>query len=325
MLVVYNHPMEWIQLAVVLLVAGAVLAILVVVLKRLKGVESKLTSGDSMVMLNQNVQGMQSRLDTINEGINLRLDKAATVIGAMNKELGTMSEIGRSMKDLQDFLRSPKLRGNIGEQVMHDLLSQNFPRQYFEVQYKFKNGQTVDAMLKTDQGFISIDSKFPMENFVRAAKAATEEEHEVHLREFKKDVKKHISDIAKKYILPEEGTVNFALMYIPSEAVYYEIIRDDTDLNQYAQEKKVLLVSPNSFFYFLKVLLIGLAGKEYEKNAREILRVLQAAQKDVLRFGDDLSVLARHLKNAGGMLEQVQLDHQKLSGTMEQVHLLKSE
>ncbi|MEK7539646.1 MAG: DNA recombination protein RmuC [Patescibacteria group bacterium] len=315
--------MDWILLVVILLVAGVVLAAFALLLKRLKGLEQKLGPSEGVMLLNQNVQGMQTRLDTINEGINTRLDKAASVIGAMNKELGTMSEIGRGMKDLQDFLRSPKLRGNIGEQIMHDLLSQHFPRQYFEVQYKFKNGQTVDALLKTDQGFISIDSKFPMENFIRAAKSATEEEHAGHLREFKKDVKKHITDISKKYILPEEGTVDFALMYIPSEAVYYEIIRDDTDLNQFAQEKKVLLVSPNSFFYFLKVLLIGLAGKKMEENARNIFQVLQAAQKDMTRFGDDLAVLARHMKNAGGMLEQVQLDHQKLSSTMDQVHLLK--
>lgn len=315
--------MDWILLIVILVVAGIVLAAFGFLLKRLKDMEQKMGPSEGVMLLNQNVQGMQTRLDTINEGINTRLDKAASVIGAMNKELGTMSEIGRGMKDLQDFLRSPKLRGNVGEQVMHDLLSQHFPRQYFEVQYKFKSGHTVDAMLKTDQGFISIDSKFPMENFIRAAKAATEEEHAVHLREFKKDVKKHITDISKKYILPEEGTVDFALMYIPSEAVYYEIIRDDTDLNQFAQEKKVLLVSPNSFFYFLKVLLIGLAGKKMEENARKVFQVLQAAQKDVVRFGDDLAVLARHMKNAGGMLEQVQLDHQKLSSTMDQVHLLK--
>lgn len=315
--------MDWILLVVILIVAGVVLAAFALMLKRMKEMEKKLGPSEGVLLLNQNVQGMQQRLDSINEGINTRLDKAASVIGAMNKELGTMSEIGRSMKDLQDFLRSPKLRGNIGEQVMHDLLSQHFPRQYFEVQYKFKNGQTVDALLKTDQGFISIDSKFPMENFIRAAKSLTEEEHDGFLREFKKDVKKHITDIAKKYILPEEGTVDFALMYVPSEAVYYEIIRDDTDLNQFAQSKKVLLVSPNSFFYFLKVLLIGLAGKKMEENARKVFQVLQAAQKDVTRFGEDLSVLARHMKNAGGMLEQIQLDHQKLSTTMDQVHLLK--
>lgn len=315
--------MEWLVIVLAIVLAVVFGIGLFVVLKRLQGMEQKMGSGESYVMMNQNIQGMQQRLDVINEGINQRLDKAASVIGAMNKELGTMSEIGRSMKDLQDFLRSPKLRGNIGEQVMHDLLSQHFPRQYFEIQYKFKNGQTVDALLKTDQGFIGIDSKFPMENFVKASSAPTEEERQRGLHEFKKDVKKHISDISKKYILPEEGTVNFALMYLPSEAVYYEIIRDDTDVNQYAQDKKVLLVSPNSFFYFLKVLLIGLAGKKMEENAKKIFQVLQASQKDMARFGDDLSVLARHFKNAGGMLEQVLLDHQKLTTTLDQVHLLK--
>lgn len=317
--------MEWVIIGIVLVVAVACLAAVFVVLNRMKAMEQKLGTGDTYSLMNQNIQGMQQRLDNINEGINTRLDKAASVIGAMNKELGTMTEIGRNMKDLQDFLKSPKLRGNIGEQVMYDLLSQHFPRQYFEMQYKFKNGQTVDALIKTDQGFIALDSKFPMENFLKLAKCEVEAEQEACLREFKRDVKKHITDIAKKYILPEEGTVNFAMMYVPSEAVYYEIIRDDTDLNTFAQEKKVLLVSPNSFFYFLKVLMIGLAGKKMGENARAIFQVLQAAQKDVTRYGDDLAVLARHLKNAGGMMEQVQLDHQRLSTTMSQVHLLKSD
>lgn len=263
-------------------------------------------------MLNQNIQGMHSRLDN-----------AARVISAVNKELGQVQEIGRSMRDLQQFLQSPKLRGNIGEQVLKDLLSQNFPQAYFEMQYKFKTGEVVDALLKTDNGFIGIDAKFPLVNFDQLVKAETETDQLNYRKLFQRDVKKHIADIAKKYIMPEEGTVNFALMYIPSEAIYYEIIRDDQELMPYAQDHKILLVSPNSFYYFLKVLLIGMQGKKIEEQAKGILVALQGIQKDSDKFGRELDVLTTHLTNAKAALDRVSNQYQQLDNKIDQIKLLE--
>ena len=174
--------------------------------------------------LDKNTETLEKRLESTNKAINERLDNAAKVIGMVGKEVGQMSEIGRSMKDLQDFLRSPKLRGNIGEQVLKELLGQFLPKQSFHLQYRFRTGDIVDAAIKTDNGIIPIDSKFPMENFKGMIKAETEVEKKTYEKEFTRDVKKHIDDIAKKYILPEEGTTDYALMYIPSEPVFYEIM-----------------------------------------------------------------------------------------------------
>ncbi|EKD78467.1 MAG: hypothetical protein ACD_41C00345G0015 [uncultured bacterium] len=266
----------------------------------------------ALSMLNQNIQGMHSRLDN-----------AARVISAVNKELGQVQEIGRSMRDLQQFLQSPKLRGNIGEQVLKDLLSQNFPQAYFEMQYKFKTGEVVDALLKTDNGFIGIDAKFPLVNFDQLVKAETETDQLNYRKLFQRDVKKHIADIAKKYIMPEEGTVNFALMYIPSEAIYYEIIRDDQELMPYAQDHKILLVSPNSFYYFLKVLLIGMQGKKIEEQAKGILVALQGIQKDSDKFGRELDVLTTHLTNAKAALDRVSNQYQQLDNKIDQIKLLE--
>lgn len=259
----------------------------------------------ALSMLNQNIQGMHTRLDN-----------AAKVIGAVNKELGQVQEIGRSMRDLQQFLQSPKLRGNIGEQVLQDLLSQNFPRGYFEMQYKFNSGDVVDAILKTDNGFIGIDAKFPMVNFLKL-------EDPSNRKLWQRDVKKHITDIAKKYILPEEGTVNFALMYVPSEAVYYEIIRDDDELMAYAQNQKVLLVSPNSFYYFLKVIMIGMQGKKIEEQAKSILTALQGIQKDSDKFSRELDILTTHLTNAKAALDRVSHQYQQLDNKIDQIKLLE--
>ncbi len=277
----------------------------------------------AFTMLNQNIQGMQQRLDSVSSGLNSRLDNAARVISDVNKELGQVQEIGRSMRDLQQFLQSPKLRGNIGEQVLHDLLSQNFPRHYFEMQYKFRSGEVVDALLKTDNGYIGIDSKFPLVNFDALMKADSEELAAQYRKLFQRDVKKHIGDIAKKYILPEEGTVNFALMYIPSEAIYYEIIRDDVDLMAHAQQQKVLLVSPNSFYYFLRVIMIGMEGKKIEQQAQAILVALQGLQKDSDKFERELDILTTHLTNAKGALERVSSQYRQLDTKIDQIKLLE--
>lgn len=276
-----------------------------------------------LTLLNQNVQGVQSRMDEANKQLNNRLDRAAEVIQEVSRELGKVQEIGRSMKELQDFMRSPKLRGNIGEQVMHDLLEQYFPKANFAVQHTFRTGERVDAIVKTDKGIIPIDAKFPLENFQKIQKAENDDAHALATRDFIKDVKKHITDISRKYILPGEGTVDFAIMYVPSEAVYYEIIRQDEELNEFANSKHVLLVSPNSFYYFIKVLMIGLEGKRIEENAQRILETMRAIQKDNEKFGEQLGVLGTHMNNAKNALDRVGNEYAKLSSKIDDVRLLK--
>lgn len=275
--------------------------------------------------LDKNTETLQRQLSEANRTLNQRLDNAARVIGTVSKELGQMSEMGRQMKDLQEFLRSPKLRGNIGEQVLRDLLEQILPKEHFSLQYSFKEGQTVDAIIKTDRGLIPIDSKFPMENFRKIMKAENENEKEKAMKEFIKDVKKHIDDISKKYILPQEGTVDFAVMYIPSEPVYYEIAMHEADINSYAYEKKVLFVSPNSFYYFLRIIMMGLQEKRIAEGAKRILETLEAIRHESGKFGEDLSVLSGHITRAKNAMDLVTSRFQLLSGKIEQVRHLKGE
>ena len=233
-----------------------------------------------------------------------RLDNAARVIGDVQKNIGEMSEIGRGMKDLQEFLRSPKLRGNIGEQVLKELISQMLPKQSFHLQYTFKSGAKVDAAIKTSAGIIPVDSKFPLENFRRMSSAKDETEKRIFDREFIRDVKKHIDDISGKYILTEEGTIDYALMYIPSEAVYYEIVNNQS-LFEYAGEKRVLPVSPTTFYAYMRVILMSFEGQKIELQAKEILSALRATQKDYGKVGESLGVLQKHLTNAYNMMSSV--------------------
>lgn len=250
--------------------------------------------------------------------LNERLDTAARVVGDLKKNLGEMSEVGKGIRSLQDFLQSPKLRGNIGEQVLHDMIGQAFPKNSFHLQYSFRSGVKVDAVLKTDAGLLCIDSKFPMENFNTMYKGETEADRIKAKRDFISDVKKHINDISRKYILPEEGTMDFALMYIPSESVYYELANIN-ELMEYARKSRVYPVSPNTLYAHLQVLLLSFQGKELEQKSREVFRLLRAIQKDYTKVEDNLSVLGKHIGNAYNSMSNVSgaftLLGQKLSKT----------
>ena len=250
------------------------------------------------------LKSQQQSSQIMSRSINERLDNAARVISQVQRNIGEMSEIGRGMKDIQEFLRSPKLRGNIGEQVLKDLLAQMLPKNSFFLQHTFKSGVKVDAAIKTSAGIIPVDSKFPMENFRKMIDAQNETEKKSFEKEFVKDVKKHIDDISNKYILTEEGTIDYALMYLPSETVYYEVV-NNTELFDYGGKKRVLPVSPTTFYAYLRAILMSFEGQKIEEHAQQILSAIKAIQKDYLKVEENLSVLGRHVQNAYNQMSNV--------------------
>ncbi len=276
--------------------------------------------------LNEAMRGtsveMTRTLQANSRQLNERLDEAARVIGALNKHVGEMSEVGRSIRSLQEFLQSPKLRGNIGEQVLRDMIGQTFPKNSFHLQYAFRSGVKVDAVLKTDAGLLCIDSKFPMENFTLMHKGETESVRVQAKKEFVADVKKHVSDISKKYILPEENTLDFALMYIPSESVYYEIANMN-ELMDYARRLRVYPVSPNTLYAHLQVLLLSFQGKELEQKSRQIFRLLRAIQKDYSKVEEHLGVLGKHVGNAYNTMSTVTGAFTVLGQKLSKTHLIE--
>ncbi len=293
------------QIEVLILIAVVIFGFAVIawLVKR----DNTLANSDMAKVLQENSRHLNDRLDT-----------AARVIGDLKQSLGEMSEIGRGIRSLQEFLQSPKLRGNIGEQVLQDMIGQTFPKNSFHLQYSFKSGVKVDAVLKTDAGLLCIDSKFPMENFNAMHKGETELDRSRAKREFMADVKKHVGDIAKKYILPEEGTMDFALMYIPSEAVYYEIANLN-ELMEYARKLRVYPVSPNTLYAHLQVLLLSFQGKDLEQKSKQVFQLLRAIQKDYAKVEEGMGVLGRHVSNAYNSMSSVgssfTLLGQKLSQT----------
>ncbi len=271
--------------------------------------------------LEMNNQTVNRTLQENTHQLNQRLDKAAEVISGVQKNIGEMSEIGRNMKSLQEFLQSPKLRGNIGEQVLKELLSQMLPKQSFHLQYTFKSGSIVDAAIKTEAGIIPIDSKFPMENFRKLNSDIEEKEKKLVEKEFVNDVKKHIDAISSKYILTHEGTIDFALMYIPSESVYYEIVNNPA-LYDYSSKKRVLPVSPMTFYAFLRSILIGFEGQKISQQAHKILSNLRSIQKEYAKVGETLDTLQRHINNSYNMMAQVNQGFSKLGQQIETTNTL---
>lgn len=266
---------------------------------------------------------LQQQVHNTNQELGKRLDNAARVVQSVGTEVGKMQEIGQSMKELQQIMKSPKLRGNLGEEVMKDLLHQMLPKDGYKMQYKFKSGDTVDAVVKTKNGLIPLDSKFPVENYLAAQKAEDKVEKERLQKQFTKDIKNHVDAIAKKYILPAEDTVDFAIMYVPGESVYYEIITN-TELANYGEQKKVYLVSPNTFHYFLQTVMVALSGEQIEQQAKQVMVALQAIKGDSAKLGTDLGVLNRHVTNAGKQMENVSTSYQRLGGKIEGAAKLQS-
>jgi len=268
---------------------------------------------------------LDSTKDTINSSLALntkdigdRLLHATEVIGELKREAGAFSQVSQSMKDLQDYLKSPKLRGNIGEMVLKDLISQMFPVSAYKLQYAFKSGSIVDAIIKTDAGLLPIDSKFPMENFQKMMSMVAPSEQDSLRRAFARDIKAHVTAISKKYILPEESTLDFALMYIPSESVYYEVACSD-ELMDFARNSRVYPVSPNTLYAALQTILLSFEGKKIEQKAKEVFALMRGIQKDFGKTSDSMVTLGSHLTKAYNKFSDVQSQFnsigQKLSST----------
>lgn len=270
--------------------------------------------------MDKNVSSMASQQKAIND----RLDRAAQAIASVSKSVGEMTELGRGMRELQEFLRSPKLRGQIGEAGLKDLLGQALPKQHFHLQYAFKSGLVVDAALQLEKGIIPIDAKFPMENFRKMSKAQDEKERDLHRRIFTQDVKKHIDAISTKYILPAEGTLDFALMYIPSEPVYYEILTNSPELDDYAYSKRVRPVSPNTLYAYLRAIIMSLEGSKIEAQAGQILAALREIAAETGKFGLSLSVLTKHIKNAAASSDDVNVRFTHLSSKISTVQTIEA-
>ncbi|HEY6952867.1 MAG TPA: DNA recombination protein RmuC [Bacteroidota bacterium] len=269
------------------------------------------TVNQQLNVVTSQLSNVTQQLQTNTGQMGTRLDNAAGVIkevatklGELGKATQEIKELGQSVSKLEEMLKAPKLRGGLGELLLEDLLKQVLPSNAYAFQHSFKNGQTVDAVIKTAGGMVPVDSKFPLENFRKTIEAKSDQERKTAARLFKTDVKKHVDAIAQKYILPDEGTFDFALMYVPAENIYYEtIIKEDsfeeeTSIYSYASAKHVVPVSPNTFYAHLRVIALGLKGLLIERSAKEIYQHLHRLESELAKFTELFGTLGTQLANA---------------------------
>jgi DNA recombination protein RmuC len=270
---------------------------------------------DTQKELRAQLEGIKKTVDenliSTQGNITAQLRNSNTTIGAIQEKLGKLEattqniqEIGKDISSLQNILKAPKLRGNLGEYLLEELLKEIFPASNYRMKYSFKNGTQVDAVIKLGEGIVPVDSKFPLESFQRLIAAGPEEDKKRFKKEFVASVKTRIDEIAGKYINPAEQTFDFAMMYIPSENVFYEIIINDSltnkeyELMNYAIQKHVIPVSPNSFYAYLMALVYGLKGFRIEQQAKVIIGELAGVQEKFQRFYNDFGLVGKHLGNA---------------------------
>ncbi len=223
-------------------------------------------------------------------------------ISQIQRQLGEVQQAGKQMaltaQTLEGILGGAKSRGSLGEVTLERLLEDSLPRAQYEMQFRFSSGEVADAVIKLrDKKLMAIDSKFPLDAYRRISAEGDEAR-----RAFAVAVKGHADAISKKYIVPDESTLDVALMFVPSESVYYELLQTSDNkgqpLDAYCRDKHVIAVSPNTLYAHLCVIAMGLRGMQMEENAKRILESLSGMEKQMEKFADKFATLGTHLKNA---------------------------
>lgn len=288
-----------------LIIVGFV-AIIVFLNKKMEEVNKK-EDNSSILMLNQNLQGMQERLDKTTQAIQDQFKTSAGIIKNVTEKLTKLEDtnsqivgITEQLQGLENVLKNPKQRGILGEYYLETLLKNLFQPNQYQMQYPFKNGDIVDAVIKIKDKVIPIDSKFSLENYNKILKEKDAAKREQLEKLFKQDLKNRIDETAK-YIKPREGTMDFAFMFIPSEGIYYDLLVNQVgaikvntrDLIEYAfKEKRVIIVSPTSFAAYLQTVLQGLRALTIEESVKEIVA-------NVNKLGNHLSSYETYFQKLG--------------------------
>ncbi len=327
---------------IALIVLGLILVQGVGLYLILKRREAPSDEGAGMVLLQQQMQELARTLDakvsessrTMQETSHRQFSESSRLIKEITQEVTSVKEIGRQtqtfameLKNLQDILKNPKQRGILGEYYLETTLKNVLPPGMYEMQYPFKNGEIVDAVVKVKDKVVPIDSKFSLENYNRLISAQPEAKAALE-KTFVNDLKLRIQETAK-YIRPEENTMDFAFMFIPSEGIYYDLLtnqvgagEEDNLIQRAASKYKVIIVSPTSFLAYLQTVLQGLKALEIEKRAEEIQKRvgelgkhLGAYEEYYRKLGVSLGTTVSHYNSAYKELGKVDKDVYRITGS----------
>jgi DNA recombination protein RmuC len=263
--------------------------------QRLEAVQASVGQGLSAVQTDLN-KSLSSQQDTIG--------KIGEQLGGLDQAAKRIMEVGQDVTSLKDVLSPPKLRGAFGELLLEQLLKQCIPAAHYATQYRFKDGTVVDAIVRTPDGLVPVDSKFPIDSYRRLLEAPVEDRDRLR-RAFLRDVRLRVEEVAK-YIRPDENTLDFACMYVPAEGIFYEIIAgSDEDSMTFALERQVHLVSPNTFFALLQVVGRGLARLRVQEDVKEFQARVAQVRRDFAKFREEFTRLGTHLGHAKNKYDEL--------------------
>jgi DNA recombination protein RmuC len=307
-----------------------------------RGLDSKLSESrrDMQDAVRTQFSDSQKLLKDINEQMSRSLVDVAREQTKTNEATRQFITIAEKLSNLEKTLKHQKQRGNWGEASLELILSNTLAPGEYVMQHGFKNGETVDAVIVTKEGMIPIDAKFSLDNYDRVVHAMDDNQREELEKEFKNDLKRRIDETAK-YVRPNEGTLPFAFMYIPAEAIYYDLLVNEVgsikvntrNLIDYAyNDKKVIIVSPTTFMAYLQSILYGFKAFKIEKSAQEIIKKVEDLGKHLnaysdyhLKLGNALNTVANHYNASNKALKQIDKDVLKIAGTSPEITLLEVE
>jgi len=327
--------MDIITILLIIIAVGVLVSVFLLLKKK---PEAEKRDDSSLLMLQQQMnhisQVLDSKLSESNKSLQQQFSQSATIIRDVTEKLTRLDETNKQvvgfadqLKSLQDILKNPKQRGILGEYYLETVLKNVLPPSSFQMQYGFSNGEIVDAVVFVDKRIIPIDSKFSLENYNRMVETNDMAEKKRLETAFVNDLKLRI-DETSKYVRPEEKTMDFAFMFIPSEAVYYDLLinkvgvitEDTNNLIYYAGKKKVVVVSPTSFLAYLQTVLQGLRNQKISDQAQQIIKEVERLGKHLFTYSEHMKRLGQHLdttvssyNKAGKELEKIDKDVVKLT------------
>ena len=262
----------------------------------IRDLERRLTD----VMIGQ-LKEIRGSVDDTSQAMHKQILSFTKETVEIHEQLKQVQEEMKNISSFQEIFRSPKLRGQWGEASLEHILSEYFPKEFYTKQHLFSTGEQVDAILKLPNGkLLPIDAKFSSDNFEKMVELKNPEEKAVFKKKFVQDMKFNIDKIASKYILPSENTLDYALMYIPAEAIFHNIMFElrDEDIGEYARKKKIVLTSPNTIYLTLKTIEHWFRDTQVSRQTQEILKRLSRINQDAVRLMDDFRKLGSHIRNA---------------------------
>ncbi len=314
----------------------------------------------SFLMLQERIKELNQTMDVSIKGLNQTVDnklaqstqqmqtqfaQSVNIVRGITEKIVQLQETNKQvmgfseqLKNLEKVLTCQKQRGNLGEAALHLVLDNILPPTSFKLQYKFDDGDTVDAVIITKEGLIPVDAKFSLDNYNRVLNETDETRREQYEKEFKNDLKKRIDETAK-YIKPGKGTMDFAFMFIPAEAIYYDLLVNEVgavkvntrSLIEYAfKEKKVIIVSPTTFAAYLQTVLQGLRALKIEEQTKEIIKRVEMLQRHIITYddylsklGDNLSTTVNCYNNAYKEFQKIDKDVVKITGAPTEIESLQ--